>query len=213
MIDRVIWDYNGTLLDDLAISIDSANELLKRHGLPLITSVDHYYSVFGFPIRDYYERIGFDFSKYDYSLLAHEWVEIYLSKLPLAPLRDGVAECIDELNSLGIKQSILSMSEESMLRSQIEAFGLSNKLDEILGLNDIYATSKLELARYWRSIHQNESVLYIGDTVHDAESAEIIGAKCLMITGGHQSEMTLTLLKKQVIHSVSDIIEYVKTAQ
>ncbi len=210
MIDRVIWDFNGTILDDLKISIESANDLLARYDLPIIRDTEHYYSVFGFPIRDYYERVGFDFSKYDFTVLANEWVDIYMSKMPCAPLRSGIIDTVDKLNTLGVKQTILSMTEENMLRGQIESFGITDKFDEIFGLNDIYATSKLELARFWRSLHKNESVIYIGDTSHDAESAEIIGAKCLMITGGHESEQALKSLNNTVIHAPSDIFEYIK---
>ncbi len=210
MINRVIWDFNGTILDDLKISIESADELLSRYDLPVIGNVQKYYSVFGFPIIGYYERVGFDFTKYDFSVLANEWVDIYLSKMAQATLRDGIIETVDKLNSLGIKQTILSMTEENMLRSQIASFGITEKFDEIYGLNDIYATSKLELARYWRSTHEGERVIYVGDTEHDAESAEIIGADCLMITGGHQSYETLKALNKPVITSSSDIFEYIK---
>ncbi len=210
MIDRVIWDFNGTILDDLKISIESADELLSRYGLPIIGDVDRYYSVFGFPIIGYYERVGFDFTKYDFSVLANEWVDIYLSKMQYATLHDGIVDTVDRLNSLGIKQTILSMSEENMLREQIESFGIADKFDEIFGLNDIYATSKLELARYWKSTHEGESVIYIGDTEHDAESAKIIGADCLMISGGHQSYSTLKSLGKPIITAPSDIFEYIK---
>ena len=210
MIDRVIWDFNGTILDDLKISIESADELLSRYNLPIIGSVDKYYSVFGFPIIGYYERVGFDFSKLDFTVLANEWVDIYLSKMQEATLRQDIIETVDKLNSLGIKQTILSMTEERMLRRQIDSFGITDKFDEIYGLNDIYASSKLELARYWRSTHEDERVIYVGDTEHDAESAEIIGAELLMIEGGHQSREKLKSLGKPVISVPSDIFEYIK---
>lgn len=71
--DRIIWDFNGTILDDVQVGIDSANELLTRYGLKKIKDVDHYHSIFGFPIKSYYERLGFDFNVLDYNVLAHEW--------------------------------------------------------------------------------------------------------------------------------------------
>ena len=209
MIDRVIWDFNGTILDDLKISIESADELLTRYGLPVIGNATKYYSVFGFPIIGYYERVGFDFSKLDFTVLANEWVDIYLSKMPFATLRKGIIETVDKLNSLGIKQTILSMTEEKMLRSQIDSFGITDKFDEIYGLNNIYASSKLELARYWRSTHVGERVIYVGDTEHDAESADIIGAELLMIEGGHQSRSKLETLGKPVISTPDDIFKYI----
>lgn len=206
---RVIWDFNGTILDDLRISIDSADELLSRYGLEKIETFDRYYSVFGFPIKDYYERIGFDFDRYDYSLLAHEWVDIYLSKLPSASLREGVKEAAQKLKEAGIKQTILSMTKEDMLKKQVASLGVDGLFDEMLGLSDIYATSKLELARNWRSSHPNEEVIYVGDTVHDAESASIIGCRCLLIEGGHQSTDTLAKLGYPIIKTPAEIFNYI----
>lgn len=208
-VNRVIWDFNGTILDDLRISIDSADELLSRYGLQKIETLEKYYSVFGFPIKDYYERIGFDFTKYDYSILANEWVEIYLSKLSAASLRSGVKETAEKLKAAGIKQTILSMTKEDMLFSQVASLGIDDLFDEILGLNDIYAVSKLELARNWRASHPNDNVIYVGDTVHDAESASVIGCRCLLIEGGHQSADTLSMLGYPIIKTPNEILNYI----
>ena len=60
-VTHVLWDFNGTILDDVEPCIKSINELLVGHGLKPLESVAEYQSVFGFPIKDYYERIGFDF--------------------------------------------------------------------------------------------------------------------------------------------------------
>ena len=80
-IDRVIWDFNGTILDDVDTGIEAVDVLLAKYGLPELKTRERYYEVFGFPIIDYYRRIGFDFEKTDYSILANEWVEIYLEKV------------------------------------------------------------------------------------------------------------------------------------
>jgi len=190
--DRVIWDFNGTILDDLTVGIESADELLVRHGLPPMRTVERYYEVFGFPIRDYYERIGFDFSKTDYAVLAHEWVEIYLRRVKEAPVREGILPVIGELSRLGVRQTVLSMTECAMLHRQIEDLGLNGVFDEICGLDNIYAKSKLELATTWRLNHADERVLLIGDTSHDAESAAVIGCDCVLLTGGHESREALS---------------------
>ena len=208
MIDRVIWDFNGTILDDLQISIEAADELLMRYGLQPIASVEKYYEVFGFPIIDYYRRIGFDFSKTDYTVLAHEWVDIYLNNLPRAALKAGIVDVIVRLKELGIKQSVLSMTKEDMLIKQLTDLKIIGYFDEVCGLNDIYASSKLELAKKWRQSHQDETVLYVGDTTHDAESADVIGCSCLMLAGGHQSVDTLNKTGRTVIYSAEEILKY-----
>ena len=59
----VIWDFNGTLLDDADAGLACVEELLRRRGLPPLGSLARYREVFRFPIRDYYTDIGFDFSR------------------------------------------------------------------------------------------------------------------------------------------------------
>lgn len=209
--DRILWDFNGTILDDVKTGIDSANELLSRYSLSPIRDVDHYHSVFGFPIRDYYERLGFDFSKLDYTVLAHEWVKIYLSEVKKAPLRDGILNALSALKERGIPQTILSMTEQSMLEAQLSDLGLTPYFDEICGQNDVYAKTKLDLARRWREEHPKEHVLFVGDTTHDAESAEVIGCDCLLLTGGHQSLSSLKESGVPIIASPLDVLPYFAT--
>ncbi len=204
--DRLIWDFNGTILDDLMTGIESADELLVRYGLPPMRTVERYYEVFGFPIRDYYERLGFDFSKTDYSVLAHEWVEIYLRRVKSAPIREGVPSVIEALKRRGIPQTVLSMTESEMLNKQLSFLSLQDAFDEVCGLDNIYAKSKLELASAWRERHPNENVLFVGDTSHDAESAAIIGCDCVLLTGGHESREALLRCGVDLIDSPLDLL-------
>ena len=62
MVKTIIWDWNGTLLDDLDLSLESVNILLEERNLPAL-SVEKYKDIFCFPIVDYYVKAGFDFEK------------------------------------------------------------------------------------------------------------------------------------------------------
>ena len=73
-----IWDFNGTILNDMSAGIRAVNELLAKRNLPLISGIEQYRNIFGFPVKSYYEALGFDFSKEPYDKLAHEWVALYL---------------------------------------------------------------------------------------------------------------------------------------
>ena len=57
----VIWDFNGTILDDVAAGIASVNKMLSDRGLPTIKDEEHYRKIFRFPIIEYYRALGFDF--------------------------------------------------------------------------------------------------------------------------------------------------------
>lgn len=61
-INTIIWDWNGTLFNDIDICIESINLLLFERGIDQIDK-KRYLEVFDFPVRDYYERIGFDLKK------------------------------------------------------------------------------------------------------------------------------------------------------
>ena len=99
---HIVWDFNGTLLDDIMAGIDAVNVMLAQRGLATIESVDAYRELFCFPIIKYYAKLGFDFDKEDYySVLAPEWVAMYLenykhseltpnSKQTLQPWRNGI---------------------------------------------------------------------------------------------------------------------------
>ena len=58
--EAILWDWNGTLLDDVNIAIDAINQLLLDRNLVQLT-LERYLDVFTFPVCDYYELIGFDF--------------------------------------------------------------------------------------------------------------------------------------------------------
>lgn len=191
MYSLVIWDFNGTILDDVAIGIKTVNKLLCSRGLKTLSSIDEYHKVFGFPIIEYYKKLGFDFDKESYELLAKEWVKEYTALENEATLRPFVKELLEKINALGVSQVILSASEKTMLTRQVEFLGISGHFEEILGMEDIYAYGKEEMAKRWMAKRGIEKALLIGDTEHDASVARALGADCILICGGHQGKETL----------------------
>ena len=189
----VVWDFNGTLLDDLGIGIRAVNALLSRRGMRTISSPEEYHAVFCFPIEEYYRRLGFDFSREPYEVLAVEWVREYRAIEGSAPLREGALSLILRLCEAGVRQIVLSATEETMLGEQLRALGIAEYFDEILGRSDIYAESKLALAERL-SERLSGGVLVIGDTEHDLETARVLGADAVLLRGGHASDEALASL-------------------
>ncbi|MBQ8431662.1 MAG: HAD family hydrolase [Clostridia bacterium] len=188
---HIIWDFNGTLLDDVAIGVVCANRLLRAHDLPEIPSVSHYRELFGFPIVDYYRRLGFDFDKLPYAELAKEWVSYYLSYREEMQTYADVPAALSRVRQAGLCQLILSATEKEMLKGQVEALGILPYFDELLGLENIQAFSKEEIGCRWRATHPEARVLMIGDTDHDAQVAAAMGVDCVLLTCGHQNRKTL----------------------
>ena len=202
----VLWDFNGTILDDVDAGIDAVNELLCERGYAPIPSRESYQKSFGFPIRDYYERIGFDFARHPYEILAPLWVEKYLRYVKDARLFEDVRTTIETLRRLGVRQVVLSATEREMLEGQLKELALLDLFEEILGLDNIHAASKLSLARAWREKHPHERVLLIGDTDHDVETAREIDVECVLVARGHQSKERLLLLGVPVVDSLDEVL-------
>ncbi len=208
--DYVIWDFNGTLLDDVQAGIDSVNTLLVDRGMPTVESVEKYREVFRFPIIDYYRALGFDFDKESYEELAPKWVVLYLQNVKKASLYGDVLRTLDYVRERGIAQTVLSATEQTMLCGQIHELGIEHYFEELLGLDNIHAGSKLALARDWRERHPNAKALFIGDTDHDVQTAETLGADCILVARGHQPKAYLESLGVPVTDNFDGIVELIK---
>ena len=204
-----MWDFNGTIFDDVDIGIESINLLLGRRGLPLIESKEKYKDWFMFPIKEGYKKLGFDFDKESYDDVAEEWVKEYLSREKKAGIVEGVRSVLEYFKKIGIKQIILSASEMGMLTRQLDELGLSEYFEEIVGLDNIHAAGKKEIAVAWRKKHPDEKLLFIGDTDHDHLVAVAMSADCILVSAGHQSYERLEKIepKLAIVKCPTDVID------
>ena len=204
---HIIWDFNGTIYDDVDACIKSANRLLGAHELPLVTSVEQYRSLFGFPIQDYYARMGFDFDKVPYAVLAPEWMDYYFEYSADSTVYPDIPDVMDALHGMGVEQWILSATEVNMLRGQLESLGILSRFDGILGLDNIHAHSKKEIGVAWKNANPDVRALMIGDTDHDAEVAAAMGIDCVLVAAGHQSSERLEKCNcLAVVDTVKDVL-------
>lgn len=207
---HLIWDFNGTLYNDVEASIESANDLLAAHGLPTVTSVEDYRALFGFPIIDYYRRMGFDFEKTPYSELAVEWVAYYLERSKKSALYPDVVASLERVKAAGMAQLILSASQREMLRGQVQSLGILPYFDDLLGLDNIHAYSKQEIGKAWRERTPNARPLLIGDTEHDAEVAAAMGADCILVGCGHRPKAALQSCKPLLVaDSITEALDHI----
>ncbi|WP_340113582.1 HAD family hydrolase [Maribellus mangrovi] len=204
----VIWDWNGTLLDDLDHCIASINVLLEKRHLPTLNTTQ-YKAVFSFPVKDYYEAIGFDFSREDFAIPAQEFIDLYNGNVEKCTLHHEAAAVLEHLKKKGIKQFVLSAMQEDMLERTLKHQGIYNYFDAIAGLDHHYATSKIE--RGEQLIHHagisKENAVMIGDTIHDFEVAQKLGIECILIADGHQSAERLKSTGTRVIDSLGDLLK------
>ena len=190
-IRQVLWDWNGTLLDDLTYAIGVRNRTFPAFGLPRIGSVAEYHRQFTFPVRRYYERAGV--TDETFVAVAHAWMAEYVRGFDTVPLHVDAAEALARFAAAGVRQAVLSATRRDMLESQIARFPIRAYFTDVLGLSDIYARSKeaVGLDYLARCGVPAASTLMIGDTLHDAEVARAMGTGCVLVARGHQSRETL----------------------
>ncbi len=205
---NVIWDWNGTLFNDVALCVDVINWLLKKYNLKTIT-VEEYKSVFTFPVKSYYEKIGFDFSKKSFEVIGKEWMDEYERRKFEVALFPDALWTLKNLQALSVKQSVLSAYSLHTLKEMLEHFGLSDFFVAVKGLDNIYAGSKLELGKdLIKELNLNGSkALLIGDTLHDADVARNLNIEAVLISGGHQSRETLLSSGFPVFDSLKEMFE------
>ncbi len=189
----IIWDWNGTLLDDVPLNIGIVNTLLRERGIKTIDSVDYYKSEFSFPIIDFYRKVGFDLENEDFTLIARQYARLFDEGYPSADIFPDAEEILRLVKHSGKEQLIISASEQGYLLKQVEYFELSHYFTDILGVSDVLGSSKIERAKKWiaeRNIDPR-SVLFIGDTEHDRDAAKAIGCDCVLVSRGHCSKERL----------------------
>jgi phosphoglycolate phosphatase len=204
----IIWDWNGTLLDDLDLSIECINIMLEKRRLPIL-STEKYLDVFTFPVQDYYEAIGFDFRKESWDIAAHEFIYLYLDRINRCRLTKGAKETLTAFKSMGLSQAIVSAMQHDALVKSVNNLGISGFFDSIGGISDHYAAGKIENALSYLSktnIDPKQALL-IGDTLHDAEVAREIGCNCVLIAAGHQSAERLHASRLKVYATLYDFLE------
>ena len=206
---HILWDFNGTILDDVQTGIKSINTLLERRNLPVIPDESYYKDVFTFPIINYYKRLGFDFSKEPFDIIAHEWVKEYMENVKDAGVNDGVMHLLERLKSAGIRQYILSATQSEMLDSQLGFLGIKEYFENCYGLDNIYAESKTALGKKMISDLNPQKALLIGDTSHDYETALEMGIDCVLCACGHMKKEDLVKCSCFVFDSIKDVEKYI----
>ncbi|MBN2590084.1 MAG: HAD family hydrolase [Sedimentisphaerales bacterium] len=203
---HLIWDWNGTIIDDVLTCVGVLNSILEYYDKPKVT-IEQYRKEFDFPVADYYEKLGIDFSKVSYDVVAEQYISQYNKKQYECTLQSGAMEVLKTISDKDLGQSILSAYNQEMLEEVVKYFGLSDFFDNIVGLSDFYAKSKLDNGRdlIKKLELSGEDVLLIGDTTHDYEVAEQIGSDCALIDDGHQERKRLEATNAIVVNAITDI--------
>lgn len=209
---HIIWDWNGTLLNDIGASLASVNDMLAKRGEPPM-DLTRYKECIGTPIIRFYEQV-FDLSKEDYPSILAEYNAGYMYHLKDCSLTEGALNAVKKFADAGIHQAIVSSSNNAQLCENAKKYGVYGMFEAVLGAADFKADSKIERARaYLAESPEKGAVLVIGDLEHDAEMAAEIGADCVLLTSGHEHPNRLKRSGAVIFDTIAELVAFVENHQ
>ena len=203
---HILWDWNGTLLDDAWLCVEVMNRMLAERNLQPLT-LQRYRDIFDFPVKDYYLTLGFDFEKEPFEKVGMDFMNLYNLRQNECTLHPETTGVLLKIAGKGIPQSVLSAREEMELRTEIKKSGIASFFDKIYGLDDHYAHGKTDVGvKLITDLGlPAEELLFIGDTLHDAEVAKELNIDCILIPEGHHSLEKLSGSGLPVIASLKEL--------
>ena len=212
-LKHIIWDWNGTMLDDRWLTIAAMNIVLARRNMAELTE-DLYLQLFTFPVIEYYRRLGFDFDKEPFSVSGSEFINEYNARAFEPQLHDGIIDLIAELNENGVSHSILSASSQKILNKLAKHHNINHYFIAVLGQDNHYAYGKIETGKMWinKLGIAPKNTLFIGDTEHDLEVANAIGSHCALLSWGHSSTERLENRGINVFDAMSDLKSWINAS-
>ena len=206
---HIVWDWNGTLLDDLGVVVESLNVGIARYGLAPIVE-DQYRDHFTRPVRAFYDSLfGRPVSDMEWETLNKTFHDEYFERVPGASLTVDSLVAIELVETMQWTQSVLSMSPHEELLEMVSSRGIENRFSTIAGLPA--ATGGLKathLDEHLGDISLDPAdVVVIGDTPDDAVAARHVGARVVLYDGGSHHLPTLQAMNAPVAHTLVEAVE------
>ncbi|MFB9238891.1 HAD family hydrolase [Plantactinospora siamensis] len=203
---HLVWDWNGTLLNDLTLVVDSTNQVFGTLGAAAV-SIDQHRTKFRRPIADYYAEVlgravdAAEFERLD--KIFHDTYRLGLTGCGLATDATGA------IRSWGGSQSLLSMWFHEELVPAVETYGLTGMFRRVDGLRGIVGGDRKaeHLARHLAALEvDGAATVLIGDSIDDADAAESVGARCVLYTGGFTDPERLRRSGRPVADSLTEAV-------
>jgi phosphoglycolate phosphatase-like HAD superfamily hydrolase len=206
---HLVWDWNGTLLNDFDLVVAATNHALATVGGPAVTADDHRRN-FIRPVADFYAAVlgrAVDADEFDQlDVIFHE---AYKARLTTCALAD---DAMTAMRSWSGTQSLLSMWFHEDLVPAVTAFGLDGRFRRVDGLRPTLGGD-----RAYKADHLKEhlaalgldgaTVVLIGDSIDDADAARSAGAACVLYTGGFTDEVRLRASGHPVAGTLTEAVE------
>jgi phosphoglycolate phosphatase-like HAD superfamily hydrolase len=208
-IRHVVWDWNGTLLDDNDAVVAAVNTVCTAFGRPPV-DLDEWRSIYRRPLLECYrDLLRRDLTADDWATIDRTYHDAYRRLLHTTRLSPGIPDELIRWRRSGGRQSLLSLWFHQELVPLVTEHGLDHLFDRVDGLRiDINGRGKTDhLTRHLTALRLDPAdVLLIGDVLDDAAAAEAVGAASVLVTTGVQTRAALESSGVPVVDSIAEAL-------
>ena len=213
-MQHIVWDWNGTLLDDLSVVVAAVNDTLATVDRRPIT-IEEYGAHYTRPVLLFYERLlGRVVDESEWLTFDRTFHDSYRRQVDSAPLAIDTLDALEAAQAAGLSQSLLSMYWHDELVPQVDRRGLIRFLVRVDGLRGTPGDRKQKyLDQHLRAVGVDLSVqidpaavLVVGDALDDAEAALALGLTCVLYNSGAHPPAQLETAGVPVVESLLDAL-------
>lgn len=179
----VLFDWNGTLLDDMERARMASNLVREQWAGPGELTLQQFREAWCLPLSAHVKRLGVPD---DHNTEATRDWSTHLETID-APLAPGVSETLDALRDAGIAVAVVSSAGEAAVMRDIEAHGLAERFDDI---HTGVSLKQTAIGRYVNGAAAG-TVWYVGDTKFDMVQARAAGSVAIGYTAGYDGAEAL----------------------
>ena len=207
-IQHVIWDWNGTLLDDVDITVQATIDWMAskgRHGVTKELVKQH-------SSRDYADFFAALLGRRPTDAEIKEarayYQKIYAPARHTLPLAPDAKLALDEVDKAGMSQSLLSMAPHAELTELVDLHGLKRQFLRVDGDRTASMHSKVEnLRNHLEALMlEPETVAMIGDALDDYEVSAQTGIQPILVDTGMYSTERLEQTGAPVARSLTEAV-------
>ncbi len=204
MINTILWDFNGTVMDDMGASAGAVNAMLEKRNLPLI-SEEWYTLNLIMPLEAFYASVGFDMQAERIEEVSEEFQQ-ECKKFP-RPVFPEVLAVLEQFQKAGLRQLLFSSLHHDLLTAQAKERGIADYFEGIVGRQDRSLGGKEAAVQAYLEQHHIEpqQVLVVGDLTTDADMARYVGSPCALICKGHQHRKILEKTDAYILNNAAEI--------
>ncbi|MFE0653829.1 HAD family hydrolase [Streptomyces sp. NPDC059534] len=205
---HLVWDWNGTLLDDTGAVIGATNAAFAELGLASIT-LEQYRELYTVPVPKFYERLmGRLPTDAEWTVMDGAFHRHYWQRAEGCGLTVGAAELLAARQESGFTQSLLSLAPHAELIPLVRRHGIAERFVRMDGRADATTDGKSgHMVRHLAALRvPAEQVVVIGDAADDAVAAAHVGARAVLYTGGSHSRASLERVGVPVVDSLEEAV-------